>query len=71
MALGGRASVDMPHVVADGPIVMTERVDHLTVNGQTISMPLMGILEIHDGKISAWRDYFDLATFTSQLPADA
>ena len=69
MALGGHVGVDLPHIVADGPIVMTERVDHFTVNGRTISLPVMGIFEIDDGAITAWRDYFDLAQFTSQMPA--
>jgi limonene-1,2-epoxide hydrolase len=27
----------------------------------------MGICEVHDGVITAWRDYFDLDHFTSQL----
>lgn len=67
MALGGHVGVDMPNVLADGPIVMTERVDHFTVNGRTISLAVMGTFEIHNGAITAWRDYFDLAQFTSQL----
>ena len=29
--------------------------------------PLHTKIEISDGKISAWRDYFDLATFTNQM----
>jgi limonene-1,2-epoxide hydrolase len=26
----------------------------------------MGVLELRGGKIAAWRDYFDLATWTKQ-----
>ena len=29
----------------------------------------MGTFEIEDGKIKAWRDYFDLNTYMSQLSA--
>jgi limonene-1,2-epoxide hydrolase len=29
----------------------------------------MGTFELAGGKISAWRDYFDLAQFQKQLPA--
>ena len=64
MAMGGQVGVDITHIVADGPIVMTERVDHFIVAGKTISLPVMGIFEVHDGVITAWRDYFDLNQFT-------
>ncbi len=71
MALGGEVRVDIPHMVADGTIVMTERVDHFVGPDQTISLPLMGITEVHDGVITAWRDYFDLTQLASQMPGDA
>jgi limonene-1,2-epoxide hydrolase len=29
----------------------------------------MGIFWLSDGLIAAWRDYFDMNRFTSQLPA--
>jgi limonene-1,2-epoxide hydrolase len=28
----------------------------------------MGTFELSDGKISAWRDYFDMQQYMSQLP---
>ena len=30
-------------------------------------MPVMGIFEVSDGKISAWRDHFDMNQFTSRM----
>jgi limonene-1,2-epoxide hydrolase len=68
MTMGGQVGVDIVHLVADGAIVMTERVDHLTGPDQTISLPLMGITEVHDGVITAWRDYFDLNQLAPQMP---
>jgi limonene-1,2-epoxide hydrolase len=62
---------DTLHLVADGPIVMTERVDHFISPDRTISLPVMGVFEVHDGAITAWRDYFDLNQFTSQMPASS
>lgn len=61
MKMGGQVGVDVIHMVADGPIVMTERVDHFIGAGTSISLPLMGIIEVHDGAITAWRDYFELS----------
>jgi limonene-1,2-epoxide hydrolase len=28
---------------------------------------MMGIIEVRNGLIAAWRDYFDLSQFTSQV----
>ena len=58
---------EVRHAVADGPIVLTERVDHFHAPGKVISLPVMGVFEVADGKIAAWRDYFDLNQFMSQL----
>lgn len=47
--------------------VLTERIDRFVLNGKKIELPVMGAFEVTaDGKISAWRDYFDMATFTKQ-----
>ncbi len=35
--------------------------------GRKLSVPVMGAFEIKDDRIRAWRDYFDLATFTRQM----
>jgi limonene-1,2-epoxide hydrolase len=32
-----------------------------------IELPVAGVFEIRGGKISAWRDYFDLTSFTKQM----
>jgi limonene-1,2-epoxide hydrolase len=69
MAMGGEVSVDMLHLVADENVVMTERVDHFVMKAETFSLPVMGIFEVHAGKITAWRDYFDMAQFTALLAA--
>ncbi len=50
-------------------VVLTERTDRFRIAGQWVELPVMGTFEVHDGKITAWRDYFDMNQFTSQLPA--
>jgi limonene-1,2-epoxide hydrolase len=55
------------HIAAAGEVVLTERVDVFTMPGKTIELPVMGTFEVRDGKISAWRDYFDMQQFMSQL----
>jgi limonene-1,2-epoxide hydrolase len=57
------------HIVADGDIVLTERVDVFELATGRIELPVSGTFELRDGLITAWRDYFDMNQFTSQLPA--
>ena len=59
---------EMRHIAAAGDVVLTERVDVFRVGDHTISLPVSGTFEIRSGKIAAWRDYFDMNQFTSQLP---
>ena len=48
--------------------MLTERIHRFTMNGKRVEIPVMGTFEVTpDGKISAWRDYFDMQQFTSQL----
>jgi limonene-1,2-epoxide hydrolase len=49
-------------------VVMTERVDRFLIKGKWIGLPVMGTFEVSGGKITAWRDYFDMNQFQSQLP---
>lgn len=58
------------HHTAENPaagLVMNERTDRFRVGDRWVEARVMGVFEIRDGKISAWRDYFDLAEFTSQM----
>ena len=55
------------NIAADGPVVMTERVDAFKLADRSFELPVMGAFEVTDGKISAWRDYFDANQFVSQM----
>ena len=61
------AEFKMLNVVSSGDVVTTERIDAFTLNGKLGEFPVMGIFEIRDGKIAAWRDYFDMAQVTAFL----
>ncbi len=53
--------LEVHHQVASGDVVMNERTDYITLNGVAVTLPICGTFEIADGKITAWREYFDLA----------
>lgn len=59
--------VEILHLAVRDGVVLTERIDRLTMDGQTAPLPVMGTFELRDGKICAWRDYFDLAQVTAML----
>ena len=44
-----------------------ERVDRFLMNGRWVELKVMGAFELRDGKISAWRDYFDMGQFQSAM----
>lgn len=61
--LGG-LRFEVLHQVAQGDMVMNERVDHFTPpNGKPYGLPVTGVFEVKRGKIVAWRDYFDIKQF--------
>ncbi len=67
LGMADKVWFDTLHIVADGPIVMTERIDHFAQGDRDIALPVMGTFEVRDGKITAWRDYFDMNQFTTQM----
>ena len=54
-------------IAVNGERVLTERVDDFSIGGVKVSLPIMGVFEIRNGRIQAWRDYFDLETYRRQL----
>jgi limonene-1,2-epoxide hydrolase len=53
--------------VASDNLVMNERTDRFLVNGKWLELPVAGVFELRDGRISLWRDYFDLETIMKQM----
>ena len=68
---GGAKQIDfrVSNIVADGDVVLTERVDVFELPNGKVELPVMGTFEVKDGKIAAWRDYFDMKQFMDQMAA--
>ena len=64
------SNVDWPthRASSTGNLVFNERLDRFEMGGNWIEIPVCGVWEVIDGKITLWRDYFDLATYRDQLP---
>jgi limonene-1,2-epoxide hydrolase len=56
------------HTGSAGNVVFNERIDIFDQkDGKHIELPVAGVFEVTGGKLSAWRDYFDMAMFTKQM----
>lgn len=53
---------------AVGPVVFLERLDRHRLATGWVELPVTGVYEVHDGLITVYRDYFDLATIQSKWP---
>ena len=51
---------EMINLASDGDLVFTERVDRMELGGKAIELPVAGVFEVNGGRITAWRDYFDV-----------
>ncbi|HWE30777.1 MAG TPA: limonene-1,2-epoxide hydrolase family protein, partial [Polyangia bacterium] len=60
-------AVHMRNIAARDGVVLTERVDILSGPLVHLEIWVCGTFEVRDGKITLWRDYFDLASATAQL----
>jgi limonene-1,2-epoxide hydrolase len=48
--------------------VLNERTDRFRLkDGRWVELRVMGSFEVQDGRITAWRDYFDLGQWMAQL----
>ena len=54
-----RFEVKFHRVAADGAAVLTERTDALIFGPLRLQFWVCGVFEVHDGRITLWRDYFD------------
>jgi limonene-1,2-epoxide hydrolase len=56
--------VRIHRIAASGTTVLTERTDALFLGRFRSQFWVCGVFEVHDGKITLWRDYFDWGGIT-------
>lgn len=52
----------------DGALVFNERLDRHRLATGWVELPVTGVWEVRDGRITYWRDYFDVATILNKWP---
>ncbi|MGV0792589.1 limonene-1,2-epoxide hydrolase family protein [Mycolicibacterium sp. XJ1819] len=55
--------VKFHRIAAEGNHVLTERTDALVFGPVRIQFWVCGVFEVHAGRITLWRDYFDMFDF--------
>jgi limonene-1,2-epoxide hydrolase len=58
-ALFTRFDVEITSIASNGPVVFTERIDHVTVDGQDFDVPCLAVYEVADDRIIRFHDWFD------------
>lgn len=56
---GAGFEVYLHAISADGPVVLTERTDVLLIGRLRLQFWVCGRFDVHDGRITLWRDAFD------------
>ena len=54
-------------LVADGDLVIAERVDRTRAGDKAVDLPCVGVFQMQDGRIKVWRDYFDMGTYLKAM----
>lgn len=62
-----RTEWEVLNIGSQGHIVFAERIDHIWAGERHIDLPVIGVFELDGDHIRAWRDYFDLATYTRAM----
>jgi len=63
----GGVVLDVAHMgIIDG-LVFIERTDRFVYNGKPGAVPVVGVLDIRDGKVQEWREYYDRAELLREM----
>jgi limonene-1,2-epoxide hydrolase len=71
IATGLLPGSEIRNVASDDRVVFVERIEVFEMGARRLALQIAGVFEVADGKIVAWRDYFDTADVAAQLGIDA
>ncbi len=61
--------MEIKHTTSSGHVVMNERLETWEKRDVKLELPVVGVFEIEDGKITKWRDYFESTHLTPLMAA--
>jgi len=67
MSTGGLPGSEVLNMASNGGVVFTERSDIFAMGDKRIMLRVNAVFEVVDGKIAAWREYYDSLDLARQL----
>ncbi len=65
-----RLELKLKNVAVVGNTVFLERVDDFDYKGRHGAVPVVGVLDIKNGKVQEWREYYDRASLLKEMGLD-
>ena len=62
-----RIELQIKNIAQVGKTVFLERVDDFDFKGRHGAVPVVGVMEIENGKVKVWREYYDRAELLTAL----
>ena len=63
------AKMDIKNTTSSGNVVMNERMETWVKGNVRLELPVLGVFEVKNGKITQWRDYFDAGSVAPLMEA--
>lgn len=65
-----RVELRTVNMAVKGNLVFFERLDDFVYRGKHSQIPVVGVIEVADGRIQEWRDYYDRASMVEAMTVD-
>jgi limonene-1,2-epoxide hydrolase len=70
ISTGGLPGSELLNIASNGGVVFTERSDIFEMGDKRITLRINAVFEVVEGKIAAWREYYDSVDLARQLGVD-
>ena len=70
LSTGGLPGSELCTIASSDSVVFTERLDVFEMGDKQITLHTNAVYELKDGKIAAWREYYDSADLARQIGVD-
>lgn len=70
ISTGGLPGSEVLNIASNGGVVFTERTTVFEIGDQRVTLRLNAVFEVVEGKIAAWREYYDSVDLARQLGVD-
>jgi limonene-1,2-epoxide hydrolase len=70
ISTGALPGSEILHIASNGGVVFAEKTDIFEMGDKRITLRVNAVLEVVDGKIAAWREYYDSVDLARQLDVE-